>query len=70
MEQVQQSFETDVNEGLESPCWTAERKGGKKNYFLDYKSACEDFLKQQHSTLTDSQNELGQKDLLRSSGPA
>lgn len=33
MEQVQQSFETDVNEGLESPCWTAERKGGKKIFF-------------------------------------
>lgn len=58
MEQVQQSFETDVNEGLESPCWSVERKGGKKS-FLDYKS--EDFLKQQHSTFTESQNGLGWK---------
>lgn len=31
LEQVKQkSFEMDANERLESPCWTPERKGGKK----------------------------------------
>lgn len=51
MEQVQQRFETDVNEGLKSSCWTPERKGWKKVSLLDYKSVCKDFLKQRHSTL-------------------